>query len=87
MKDNGFNFEECRFINDEMKFYSFKEFVYSCKLIKRMFDTKLSKNGKIFYKWYVYSNVYMNMNEKNKVWDYLNEYLEREKLYELIKKD
>lgn len=67
------DFSECEFIEKEMKFYFYDDFCIHKELIKRRFD-KLSNNGKIFYKYYVYANTHMSLVCKNKIWDYLNGY-------------
>ena len=66
-----FDFSDCRFIEDNMKFISYYDFCDNCVYIKRLFN-KLSANGKIFYKWYVYANIHMEVKYKNHVWGYLN---------------
>lgn len=73
MKDNTdlVDFSECKFIRDEMKYYTYYEFCDNCSSIKRLFNS-LSKNGKLFYMWYVYANIHMDIFYKNAIWDYLN---------------
>ena len=85
MKDNGFDFKECDFINYEMKFYSLKDFCENCTAIKKLYENNLSKYGKIFYKWYVYANIHITMNQKNNIWDYLNNDITKEELKKIIK--
>ena len=82
--DNGFNFKECDFINTEMKFYTYKDFLQNCYAIKRLYDKYLSSNGKLFYMWYVYSNVHITMNQKNKIWSFLNNDTNYEELKNLL---
>lgn len=72
MKDNGFDFTECDFINSEMKFYSYPDFCNNCNAIKRLYENSLSKYGKIFYRWYVFANVNITLQQKHKVWAFLN---------------
>ena len=67
------DFSECSFIEGEMKYYTYCDFVRNRKVIKKMYQL-LSKNGKIFYKYYVYANIHMNETYKNAIWDYLNGY-------------
>lgn len=81
MVDNGFNFNECEFISNQMKFYTFKEFCQNCYILKLSYEKKLSKNGKIFYKWFIYANIHMTNKQKNKIWDYLNNYIDKTELY------
>lgn len=78
-----FDFSECEFINDEMKIYTFIDFCKNAKAIKSLFD-KLSRNGKLFYMWYLYANIHLTMNQKNKSWDYLNGYCEIIDLISLV---
>ena len=65
-------FKECWFINAEMKFYTYKDFVSNCYALKRLYENNLGKNGKIFYKWFIYANIHMTQNQKNKIWAFLN---------------
>lgn len=65
------NFSECEFIDREMWFYTYYDFCDQCYQIKKLFN-KLSRNGRKFYMWYVYSNVHMQEYFKNAIWDYLN---------------
>ena len=67
------DFSECSFIEGEMKYYTYYDFVRNRNVIKKMYQL-LSKNGKIFYKYYVYANIHMNETYKNAIWDYLNGY-------------
>lgn len=85
MKDNGFDFKECDFISTEMKFYTYKDFCRNCNAIKRLYDKQLTKYGKIFYKWYVYANVHITIGQKNKIWDFINNYADLEELISLLK--
>lgn len=83
MKDS--DFKECWFIDSEMKFYSYKDFLRNAYAIKRLFDYTLQKNGKLFYKWFLYANIHLTMAQKNKAWDWLNNYCEYDDLKELVK--
>ena len=47
-------YKECRYIDTEMRFYTFEEFKSNARAIKRMYDCL---NHKIFYKWYLYSYI------------------------------
>jgi hypothetical protein len=80
MKDQ-FDFSECEYINSNMKFYTYEDFYEHCIAIKRLYDG-LSRNGKRFYMWYVYANIHITIGQKNKIWDYINEYSTREQLLE-----
>lgn len=65
------DFSECEFIQREMWYYTYFDFCNSCLAIKRLFKS-LTRNGKLFYKYYVYANVHMQEYFKNAIWDYLN---------------
>lgn len=78
--DNNKDFSDCKFINSEMKFYVFDDFYNMAWGIKRLFKTKLSKDGKQFYMWYVYSNTHISTNQKNAIWDFLNDFINYEQL-------
>ena len=69
------DFSECEFIESEMKFYTYDDFCLNRYAIKRLFRS-LSRNGRIFYKYYVYANTHMTINFKNRIWDYLNGYID-----------
>lgn len=85
MIDNGFDFKECEFINNEMKFYTYEDFLKNCGAIRRLYEHNLSKYGKRFFMWYVYANIHLTLAQKNKAWDYLNSFIEKEDLYILLK--
>ena len=69
MKDT--DFLECSFIKKELCYLDYIEFCKNAKSLKIMYKS-LSKNGKIFYKWYCYSNIHMTEFFKNTIWEYLN---------------
>lgn len=69
MKD--VDFAECRFIRDELRYLFYKDFCEDCYIIKRQYN-KLSNNGKIFYKYFVYANIYTTLMQKNVIWEFLN---------------
>jgi hypothetical protein len=75
MKNNSdiVDFSECRFIEDQMQYYTYYDFCDNCQAIRRLFDT-LTDNGKVFYHYYVYANTHMKDYFKNAIWDYLNGY-------------
>lgn len=77
-------FKECWFINDEMKFYSYKDFIDNCVVFKKLYDESLGKYGKTFYKWFLYANIHITLNQKNKIWDFLNGYCDKKALYLLL---
>lgn len=70
------DYKECRFIDEEMRFYTFEEFVINANAIKRLYSVL---NCKLFYKWYVYSHI-MGMRRKDKIWEFLNGDIELEEL-------
>ena len=77
------DFSECAFIEQAMKFYTYDDFCKNRHAIKRLFKC-LSKNGCIFYKYYVYANTHMTIIYKNKVWDYLNDFISDAELVHLL---
>lgn len=68
---NEFDFTECRFIKEELRFLFYNQFVKDCFIIKRGYN-KLSNNGKIFYKYYVYAGINTTLGQKNAIWEFLN---------------
>lgn len=68
MKD--IDFKTCRFIEENMYFLTYNDFCDNRNIIKHLFQ-QLDKNGRLFYKWYVYANIHMNETYKNYIWDYL----------------
>ena len=70
-----FDFSICEFIKENMWFFTYYDFCDNSKGIKRMFSD-LDKHQKQFYKWYVYSNIHMDLHYKNAIWDYLNDYVD-----------
>lgn len=69
--ENKIDFSQCRFIHDNMWFFTYQDFCANRKVIKRMFK-ELDRDGKMFYMWYVYANIHMDEQRKNRIWDYLN---------------
>ena len=80
------DFSECEFISKEMWFYTYPDFGRNCDAIKRLYNNNLSKNAKVFYKWYCYANIHTTMNQKNRIWDYINSYCDKNDLKALLKK-
>ena len=70
------DYKECRFIDIEMRFNTFEEFVRDAGAIKRLYG---ALNHKLFYKWYVYSHLFSTIR-KNAIWEYLNDDIDYEKL-------
>lgn len=69
MKD--IDFKICEFIKEQMYFLTYLDFCNRRKIIKEMFE-KFNRQEKLFYKWYLYSNIHMTEHFKNAIWDYLN---------------
>lgn len=61
--------KECEFIIANMDFLTYQDFIKDAIVLKRMFN-KLK--NKIFYKWYIYSNINISIRRKNMIWEYLN---------------
>ena len=72
---NNIDFSECEFINEVLRYYTYYDFCDNRQIIKKHYN-KLSKSGKLFYKWYVYANIHMDLHYKNAIWDYLNDYVD-----------
>lgn len=66
-----FDFQMCEFIEVEMSFITYRDFVNKCVSIKRLYK-QLNKYQKRFYKWYVYANIHIREQLKNAIWQYLN---------------
>lgn len=74
------DFSECNFIEERMKYYTFYDFCDNCYFIKKLFNY-LSPNGRVFYKYYVYANIHMDLCYKNYIWDYLNSFMGEKELF------
>ena len=66
-----FDFQMCEFIDIEMSFITYDDFINKCSDIKQAYQ-QLNKYQKRFYKWYVYANIHMKEPLKNIIWQYLN---------------
>ena len=62
-------YKECRYIDNNLKFYTYREFKRNAFYLRILYD-KLPH--KIFYKWYVYANIHLTMKQKNIAWAFLN---------------
>lgn len=71
------DYKECVFIDTEMRFSTFEEFVKDAKAIKRLYNNNLKH--KMFYMWYIYSHLF-STKRKNAIWEYLNDDITYEKL-------
>lgn len=69
-KEDEVIFRQCRFIKEEMWFFTLDDFCQARKGIKRLFK-EMDKNGKLFYMWYVYASR-IKWDLQNAIWDYLN---------------
>lgn len=70
---NKTDFYDCEYIDKYMRFYTYQEFCDNRFIIKARYK-EMVQNGKRFYKWYVYANIWLNETLKNAIWDYLNDY-------------
>lgn len=71
--NKNFDFSICPFIEESMWFFTYEDFCENRYIIKRLFKI-LTANEKLLYRWYVYANVHTNELQKNRIWDYLNDY-------------
>ena len=62
-------YKECRYIDNNLKFYTYRDFKRDAFYLRKLYD-KLPH--KIFYKWYVYANIHLTMKQKNIAWAFLN---------------
>lgn len=65
------DFEFCKFIDKELCFVTIKDFYRNRKILKFFYEG-LDNDAKLFYKWYVYANVFINEKGKDIIWEYLN---------------
>ena len=65
------DFKECRLIENCLCYLTFDEFFKYRRVITKSFND-LSKDGKLFYKFYVYANIHMKLNYKDAIWSYIN---------------
>lgn len=72
-KETKVDFSQCRFIKEEMWYFTFNDFCQNREALKKLFK-EMDKDGKLFYMYYVYANVNMQMKFKHAIWDYLNDY-------------
>lgn len=62
-------YKECRYIDNSLKFYTYRDFKRDAFYLRKLCD-KLPH--KIFYKWYVYANIHLTIKQKNIAWAFLN---------------
>lgn len=65
------DFTQCRLIEERMRFADIMDFAKASGIIKARFE-KLSSEGKLFYKYFVYAHSNTTTEEKNAIWEYLN---------------
>lgn len=73
MNDFVDDFKICKFIKNEMSFFTFNDFCKNRNIIKKMYK-EFKENERIFYKWYVYANINIDLTRKNAIWNFLNGY-------------
>ena len=61
-------YKECRYIEDELKFCTYQEFLENAEAIKKQYE---GLNNLIFYRWYVFSHDF-SLGKKTKIWEFLN---------------
>lgn len=61
--------EECKFIDERMKFFTLNDFILAKDRIKVLYQ---SLNDPMFYKWFVYSNIHITLSQKDAIWKWLN---------------
>jgi len=66
------DFSQCRLIEERMRYIDIYDFVKASQVIKERFK-RLTTEGKMFYKYFVYAHLGTNETEKNAIWDYLND--------------
>lgn len=66
------------FIQKEMQFYSYADFVREAFMIKYLYS-RLEQRTKKLYQWYVFAN-HISYNQKCVIWNFLNGYGEYEDL-------
>lgn len=62
--------DECKFIRDNLKFYTYDDFLENKWLIKSLYE---DLDNKIFYKWFVYANIHITLEQKDTIWEFLND--------------
>ena len=62
-------YKECRYIDNNLKFYTYRDFKRDAFYLRVLYD-KLPH--KIFYKWYIYANIHLTLKQKDIAWSFLN---------------
>ena len=65
------DFTQCRFIEDYMRFTDLLDFIKTGHIIKARY-IKMTNEGKMFYKYFIYAHVNTTMKQKDAIWEYLN---------------
>lgn len=76
------DFTQCRLIEERMRYADIYDFVNASQVIKKRFK-RMTNEGKMFYKYFVYAHVGTDENEKNAIWDFLND--ERKSIASYVK--
>lgn len=66
-------YKSCDFIREELKFYSFLDFMNNARKIKILYKSSIPL-VKGLYRWYVFANDNIGYKKKCAIWDYLNDY-------------
>ena len=66
-------YRSCEFIREELKFYSFQDFMNNARRIKILYRSSIPL-VKELYRWYVFANSSIGYGKKCAIWDYLNDY-------------
>lgn len=72
-------YEQVDFIQDNMQFYSYSDFMHNAKALRRLYR-RMKRQGKKLYQWYVFANTNINFERKRKIWDFLNDLLPIERM-------
>lgn len=68
---NEYDMRSCRYIKENLRFVFYREFYRDRYLIRKLYN-QLDKDAKIFYKWYLYSNINLTTTVKDNIWNFLN---------------
>jgi hypothetical protein len=74
-------YESVDFIQDNMQIYSFADFVDNCFIIKALYS-QMRRQGQKLYQWYIFASS-LSYKQKQIIWNYLNEWIDYQKLKEL----
>lgn len=65
------DFTQCRFIEDYMRYADLNDFIKNGHIIKARY-VRMTADGKMFYKYFVYAHTNTTTKQKDAIWDYLN---------------